>query len=949
MNIKSPIFVLRSVLFAAIWVTFLLIGSAGAMELWPHEKSDLKPDPDVVWKKMENGFRYVLMKNTQPKDRVGMHLNVQVGSLYENENERGLAHFLEHMLFQGSKNFKPGELVKYFQSIGMEFGPDANAHTGFNETVYDIILPDGNSKSIRDGLLVMKDFAQGALLLKDQLESERKVLLAEKQTRDSASYRIFESTIKFEFNDSILSRRLPIGDEKVLKNMNRNLMRGFYDAWYRPENLVLVMVGDFDMDEAEIIIKETFSDMKARSPSRPLPDLGKVNHQGIRAFYHFEEEIGDASVGIEVLEMVDHEPDSKAFKKKMLEREIADAIVQNRLNSLIQKGNAPFTKASIGSSIYLNRFFYAEISAASSNENWEKSLAVIEQELRKALEYGFTISELERVKKDYVSELETAVQKAPTRDTRELARQLIHAINADRVFNSPKQLRDLYVPMLEDLTVDQIHKAFRDNWDKDHRLVIVTGNALIPENAGTPESYLLSVYGKTNSTEVFPPEEKKAVAFPFLPKPEKPGKIVQKKEFPDLGIVQVDFENGLRLNYKKTDFKTKEILAELGFGPGKSGEPFEKPGLSELSSSVVNGSGVGPLDMEDLKRALAGKVTYVGFDIEEDQFLFKATTVPEELELLLQLLYAYVNKPAFRPEAYQLAMERYRLSYMEDIRTVEGAMKIHAEKFLAGGDTRFGLPELDTYARLTLNDVSSWISNALKKYPYEISVVGDFDPEILVEMVSRYLGGLPSAKTETERVPVDDIPNFPRGQLLDLRVDTEISKAVAMVAYPTDDFWDIYQTRRLSILASVINERLRENIREKLGASYSLFAYNRPSRAYPGYGVFHEVVFTGPEEAQNLLNVMKDIVAEINTNGISEDELSRAVKPALTSIREMRRKNDYWLRSVLSGSKWHPEKLEWARNILEDYGSITSDEVEKTAKKFLNNDQSAQVIIRSKD
>jgi zinc protease len=934
---------------AAILGIFFYITSANAIAVWPHEKSDLKPDPDVVWEKLDNGFRYVLMKNTQPKDRVSMHLNVQAGSLHEKENERGLAHFLEHMLFQGSENYEPGELVKYFQSIGMQFGPDANAYTSFTETVYDIILPDGKSKSIRDGLLVMKDFAQGALLLEEQLESERKVVLAEKQNRDSASYRIFEATLNFEFPESILPGRLPIGDEDVLKKVDRDLMKGFYDAWYQPDNMMVVMVGDFDLNEADMLIKETFSDLKARSQARPLPDFGKVRHQGIRPFYHFEEEIGDASTSIEVLEMVIQESDSKAFKEQMLKRDIANAIVQNRLNAMIQRGNAPFTSASVGSSIFLNRFFYAEISATSSAENWEKSLSVIEQELRKALEFGFTSYEYDRVKKDYITKLETAVQKAPTRDTRELVRQLIRTINTDRVFKSPQQLRDFYVPILEDLTVDKIHKTFMESWNKDHRLVLVTGNAAVPENTSDPESYILSVFNQSRESEVSPPEEKAPVVFPYLPEPENPGKIVQKMEFPDLGIVQIDYENGLRLNYKKTDYKAKEILAEISFGPGKAGEPFGKPGLAELSRNVVNESGVGLLDMEDLNRALSGKNTTIDFNIDEDRFLFRANTVPGELELFLQLLYARIQDPAFRHEAYYLAMERYRLSYIQDIRTVEGAMKLHAEKFLAGGDTRFGLPDFETYSKLTLNDVGSWIGNALKQYPFEISVVGDFEPDILVETVSKYLGGLPSKKIKEDMEHHTLIPKFPKGESLNLEVDTEIPKAIAMVAYPTDDFWDIHQTRRLSILASVINERLRVTIREKLGASYSQYAYNRPSRAYSGYGVFRKVVFTGPEEAQNLVEVMKQITSDITGAGISDDEFHRAIKPALTSILEMRRKNDYWLRSVLSGSKSHPEQLDWARNIIDDYSSITRDEVIKTAKKFLDKDKMAQVVIITKN
>jgi zinc protease len=947
MNERGLIVRCSIVCFAVIFCIFFYLGSANATAVWPHEKSDLKPDPDVIWGKLDNDFRYVLMKNTQPQNRVGMHLNVQAGSLHEKENERGLAHFLEHMLFQGSENFEPGELIRYFQGIGMQFGPDANAYTSFTETVYDIILPEGKSENIREGLLVMKDFSQGALLLEEQLESERKVVLAEKQNRDSASYRIFQETFKHQFPGSIIPNRLPIGDEDVIKNADRVLLKGFYDAWYRPENMMVVMVGDYDLDEARRLIKETFSEMEARASARPLPDLGKIRHQGTRPFYHFEEEIGDASTSIEVLEMVEQEPDSKAFREQTLQRDLANAIIENRLKARIQRGNAPFTSASIGSGIYLNRFFYSQISAVSSSENWEKSLPAIEQELRKALEFGFTNYEFERVRKDYINRLETSVQKAATRDTRHLARQLIRTINTDRVFNSPKQQRDLLVPMLEDLNADKIHKTFVESWDKDHRLVLVTGNAIVPDNIEEPEEYVLSIFNNSRKAEVSPPEEMAPVVFPYLPEPENPGKIIQKMEFPDLGIVQIDFENGIRLNYKKTDYKAKEILAEVAFGPGRAAEPLDKPGLAELSRNVVNQSGVGALDVEDLNYALTGKNTSIEFNIDEDKFLFMANTVSDEIELLFQLLYTHIQDPAFRQEAYQLAMERYRLTYMQDIRTVEGAMKLHAEKFLAGGDTRFGLPDYETYSQLTLNDVRAWIEPALKEYPLEISVVGDFNPDILIKNASKYFGSLPS-KIKADIKHQDVVPKFPEGKSLQLQVDTEIPKAIAMVAYPTDDFWDIHQTRRLSILASVINERLRVTIRETLGASYSQYAYNRPSKAFPNYGVFRKVVFTGPEEAPNLVDAMKQISSDITSEGISDDELQRALKPTVTNIIEMRRKNDYWLRSVLSGSKSHPEQLDWARTIIDDFNSITREEVLKTAKKYLDNDKTAQVVIISK-
>jgi len=265
-------------------------GHVDTLVLWPHEKSDLRPDPALVFKKLPNGFRFVLMENHYPKNRVSMHLNIQAGSLYEFDDEQGLAHFLEHMLFDGSTHFKPEELVKFFQSIGMQFGPDANAHTGFNETVYDILLPEGDKESLGKGLTVMKDFAEGALLLPSEIDRERRIVISEKRTRDSASYRTYVSTTRFEFPDAMISKRFPIGREEVLKNADRKPLKKFYDSWYRPEKMILVLVGDFNAELAVSLIEEQFSNLSPRAPPAKAPDLGKIHHKGIKPFYHFEKE-----------------------------------------------------------------------------------------------------------------------------------------------------------------------------------------------------------------------------------------------------------------------------------------------------------------------------------------------------------------------------------------------------------------------------------------------------------------------------------------------------------------------------------------------------------------------------------------------------------------------------------------------------------------------------------
>ncbi|MEN8199918.1 MAG: pitrilysin family protein, partial [Thermodesulfobacteriota bacterium] len=273
-GLRRKVFVFFFILVAAA----LPVSSAADCfsTLWPHEQSELQPDPSLFYGRLDNGFRYVLKKNEEPRDRVAMSLNIQVGSLNEGDAERGMAHFLEHMLFNGSTHFPPGELVDYFQSIGMSFGGDTNAHTGYDETVYDIILPDGGREDVEKGLLVMSDYARGALLLADEIDRERGVILAEKRSRDSAEYRTQMEGLAFSMRGTMIPERTIIGTEGTLKAIGRPLMKSFYDAWYRPENMVLVMAGDFDLQEVKGLIEKKFRDLQGSGPVPPCPQLGRV-------------------------------------------------------------------------------------------------------------------------------------------------------------------------------------------------------------------------------------------------------------------------------------------------------------------------------------------------------------------------------------------------------------------------------------------------------------------------------------------------------------------------------------------------------------------------------------------------------------------------------------------------------------------------------------------------
>ncbi len=910
-----------------------------------HRRSDLKPDPNVTFGEFKNGFRYILMPNQKPEDRVSMHLYIQAGAMHETDTERGIAHYLEHMLFNGTENFKAGELVKYFQSLGMRFGPDVNGRTGFYNTVYDIDLPEGDKKSLDKGLLVLRDYAAGALIAADEVEKERSVILAEKRTRDSVDYRTFVETLKFEFPEALISSRLPIGTEEVIKAADRELLKSFYDSWYRPERMLVIMAGDFDVDTAESLIKNKFADLSARGPLRDYPDPGKIAHNGTQTLYHHEPEAGGTTASIEVVRKQPQPLDSKSIRRERLLSNMASRIINYRLNELLDQPDTPFNSASIHAGNYLNYVKAAEIRANCPPDQWRATLEILEQTLRKALEYGFTKSEVKRAQKELTAELDRRVKSAPTRESSRLARQIINALNSRRVFQSPEQEKQLLAPMIEAADAEGIHAALQKDWAPEHRLVLVTGNADLNGNDAEPEQQIREVFNASRKTPVHAPEEQTILEFPYLDAPAQDSKIAKKEKIQDPEMIRVEFENNVALNIKKTDFTANQVKAALTFGHGNKAEPRDKPGLSRLAQTVVNLSGTGRLTRDQLKQALAGKNTSTSFQVEEDKFVFKGQSVPEEIPLLFSLLYTHLMDPGFRPDAYNLAMRQFKQKYESWQHSIHGGLILEGKRFLAGGDSRFGYPDLETFQQNSLLNVKEWVGGAMAEAPIEISVVGDLDVDAVIENAQKYFGALESRKESSASAEEVSGPAFPAGKSRHIEVPTKIKKGLVDIAYPTDDFWDIHRTRRLSVLSDVMSDRMRIKIREKMGAAYSYQAYNQPSRAFPGFGIYHAVVEIAPDDAESVISAVKDISTSLAEQGVDKEERDRAVKPILTSIKERQRTNEYWLNSVLKGSSRHPEQIEWSRTFFEDYQSITHEELSKLAKQYLKNKKAAELIV----
>ncbi len=906
---------------------------------WPQDQSDLKPDPALVFGTLENGLRYVIMVNHEPENRVGMYLDIQSGSLQETDEQRGLAHYLEHMVFNGTTHYPPGTLVDYFQSIGMGFGADTNAHTSYDETVYKLLLPGGDEKNLDEGLLVLADYARGALLLEKEVDKERGIILAEKRARDSARSRVSKAGVKSSFAGTRIAERDPIGTEATLNNADSTLLRQYYDTWYRPDNMILVVVGDTDTGLAEKIIRKHFSGIQAAGATPACPDFGRVAEAGTDTLYVYEPDLGYTGVTINSVWNVDPVPDTMAGEVRQLKEYLGAKILENRLQHLVNMEGSPMTGANVYAGKMVKRVGYVGIDARTSSGSWKETLQLLDTTLRQALEYGFTDAELERVKKEVITMLSKQVQMADSRTSTKIVDEIIRDLNKNEVYMSPEQELSLYKPVLEKMTLSDVNEAFRGLWHQ-RRLLNVVGTVDLRDAAPSPESAILQTWQDAENLEVGPWVQEDDIAFPYLPVPLQTTAVENHVAYSKIGVDRYVFANGLILNLKQTDFAPNEINVAVVFGNGRLSEPV--PGIGMLAERVVSESGLGGLTREQLTAALASYSSRVRFSVGADSFLLSGKGLSAESELLFQLLYAHLEDPAFRSGAYQRSMEKLVQMYSQMERSVEGMMQLRGERFLAGGNRRYGFVPLASMQKITLEQVENWLGPALKNDGLEVSVVGDFDRETVLQLAGRYFGG--QRKTAMKALSGRKI-SFPSGKELTLQIHSASDKALLTVAWPTDDFWDISRTRRLSVVASVLDDRLRKQIREELGATYSPVVYNNSSRVDPGYGVLRSRMIVDPSRADMLTQKLIEVGAGLAAEGVSGEELERALEPVLTSIRDMVRTNRYWLGSVLTGSSRHPQQLKWPLSFQKDFAAITVQDINDLSARYLQPQKAAKVII----
>lgn len=908
----------------------------------PHEDSDIAADSAVTWGVLDNGLRYAILPNEEPPNRVSMRLFVDAGSLMEADNQQGLAHFLEHMAFNGTTNFPPGEMVEYFQRLGMGFGNHTNAHTSFNETVYKLELPNAEAEIIDEGMKLLRDYADGMLFLPDEIEDERGIIISEKRTRDSVGWRTFVEQIKFAFPEIRVSSRMPIGTEEVINNAPRERFVEFYENWYTPNRMALIVVGDIEVAAIEETVSKYFADLPARE-KRPAPAMGEITSRGLAAHYHYEEEAGETSVSIEATKPRVDPPDNQARREADLKLMLAGRMMNRRLERIAKKEDSPISSGNMHAGDFYDLGFalYSSISADCKPEDWEAALNLIEQELRRVLEFGFTESELEESKALINRLYEDAAKQMGTRKSRDLANEIARRIGNRRIFTSPAEDLPRVQKALESITVASCQEALTDIWSNaNETLLYLSGNVEIDDAVASVKA----TYSASQEVAVTPPEEQEVSAFAYAELPDA-GSVAEETEIEDIEVTQLSFENNVRVNLKTTDFEDDTIYVKARFGAGLLTET--QPGLSFLLSSIFTKGGLEAHSQDELKQIFAGESVSVSFGVDDDAFTLSGQTTPDDLLAQLTMMRAYLTNPGFREEATSEFQRALDYIYQQLERTPGGYAQDEVALFLHSGDERFGYPPRDAVEALTTEDAKAWIMPDLEKGYLEISVVGSLDKEATIEALASTFGNLPERASEKPSYEKERLVKFPGGSTKLFEFDSEIPKGMAVVHWPTSDIYDIEKSRRLGMLSAILDDRLRVKIREELGDAYSPFAHNLPSDTWTDYGYLFASVTVDPDQGESVTQVISQIAEDLATGeSITEDELERAKKPQVTQIEEMRRTNRYWLGSVLESSQEYPERLEWSRTFVDDYKNITVEEVNLLAKEYLKEDTQVSIIVR---
>ncbi|HEX4709377.1 insulinase family protein [Phenylobacterium sp.] len=907
---------------------------------WPQAHSDVPADPDIRFGSLPNGMRYAIRRQTVPAGEAALRLRFDAGSLMETDAQQGLAHFLEHMAFNGSKGVPEGEMVKILERHGLAFGADTNAQTGFDQTVYKLDLPKTDEDTVDTSLKLLREAASELTLAQAAVDRERGVILSEERSSDSPAYRVYKSRLEYLLAGQRMPDREPIGKVDIIQKAPADLIADFYRHYYRPERATIVAVGDFDPAAMEAKIRARFGDWKDNGPAGPEPDLGKIKPRKTEAKLLVEP---GAPLGLQVswVRPPDLRPDRVAKRRSDLIEELGFAVLNRRLSALSRSGQPPFIAAGAFKADQGHSAEITMLNLIAQPDGWREALAAVDQEERRAVQYGVRQDELDREIAEVRASAQAAVAGAATRRPAQIADEIVSAVGDQEVVTSPAEDLAFFEATVKGLKADAVSAALKASFGGEGPLVFMSSPKPVPGG----EQTILAEYASAQKVAVTAPAAPHEVVWPYASFG-TPGKVVETKEVADLDTVFIRFENGVRLTVKPTKFRDDEVLVRVNIGNGLQDLPKDRQSLAWFGNAFTEG-GLKQIDNEDTERVLADKVYGARFAVGEDAFVLSGSTRTGDLPTEMQVLTAYVADPGWRAEAFKRQQTAGKTVHEQMEGTDGGVMSRELSGLLHSGDRRFTFPSKDDIAKAQLGDLEAQVGPHLAKDPIEVVIVGDITVDKAIDAVARTLGSLPARQAPAPVPAGQRLVPFPAAtaQPVGLTHKGRGDQAIGYVAWPTNDLWaNPQQALETDILGEVMGLRLIDELRENQGVTYSPSVSYAHSLTWTGWGYLAASVEVPPAKLGGFYNDVAKIAADLRTKDVTPDELARAKKPRIDRLERSRVTNQYWL-SELSGAQAEPRKLDFIRHIIPGTEQITAADVKHAAELVLKDDKAFKLQV----
>lgn len=907
---------------------------------WPQAVSDVAADPDIRFGTLSNGMRYAIRKQSIPAGQAALRLRVNAGSLMETDAQQGVAHFLEHMAFNGSRAVPEGEMVKMLERLGLAFGADTNASTDFDETVYKLDLPNTDNETVDQSLLLLRETASNLTLDAGAIDRERGVVISEERARDNPAYRVYKDRLTFLLRNQLPPKRFPIGQTSVLQAAKREAFVDFYDRYYRPDRTVIVAVGDFDPAEMEARIRSKFGDWSPGTLSSPDPVQGKVEPRKTEARLVVEKG-APLSIQMVWLRNPDTRIDSKAKRQAELVQRLAFAVVNRRLSALSRSAQPPFLGAGV---FETNEYDAAEMTMITVNADaarWSEALSAVEQAQRQAVQYGVRQDELDREIAELRTNLETDVAGAATRTPSQLAGEILGSLAEHDVVTSPNQDLALFDETVKGLTAARVSETLKSSFKGQGPLVFMTSPRSIPGG----ETALLNTLETSRKVAVAAPEAPRQMVWPYASFG-TPGVVAETRDITDLDTVFVRFENGVRLTIKPTHFQDDEVMVRVNVGRGRIDLPRDRQNVAWAQGAYIEG-GLQQIAAEDMERVLAANFYGASFGISDDAFILSGNTRPSDLTVQMQILTAYLTEPGWRPEAFERLKTSGKTIHDQYEATDNGVLQRDLGALLHSGDARWVFPTKDEIANARLEAFKSDVMPAMAAGAIEVVVVGDIDVDKAIEAVAATFGALPTRPESPPPAPSQLDVRFPMPvpEPVSLHHKGRADQATGFVAWPSIDFYaNPQRARDVAVMGEVLDLRLTAELREKQGATYSPSVNYSHSMVWPGWGYVSASVEIPPEKLPAFFRDVRAIAEDLKTRPVTPDELARAKQPRLEQITKSRETNSYWL-SELSGAQREPRRLDAIRAILPGTERVTAADVQAAAQAVLKDETAWKLSV----